>query len=369
MSCMRRVAVTLALVSALSMGAGCATRRPPSGPAAEPADTAATQDPGQRPQPIRPVAQAERPAPEPALAPPDAEGDPAQARVDGTGGQPDGAALPPAPASGPLTDGRSVFATLQAQMHTRHCSDDRVARRWIGHYARAPQRLSANLARVMPLLAHVVEAVDAAGLPGEFALLPIVESWYRPAARNGGTAGLWQFSSGTARAHGLRVDAGRDERLAPRAATRAAMSYLAALQARFGDWRLAVMAFNAGEYRLQRALSGTGEEPSPGAHRPAGLATITYEHLGKLLALACVVREPGRIGLVLPEGRFAPLPPDPPAARPPAGDRAGDYQVRRGDSLWLIARRHGLRLAQLLEWNGLRADAVLQPGQRLRVRP
>jgi membrane-bound lytic murein transglycosylase D len=176
--------------------------------------------------------------------------------------------------------------------------------RWEQTYARSPERLRHELERILPLMALVLDELDIHHLPGEFALLPIVESWSRPAAGSPGTAyGLWQFTSATARGHGLRIAPGVDQRLAPQAATRAAMRYLAGLQNRFGDWRLASMAFNAGEYRLARALSAArapDRRASAAEHWPPGLSMTTYEHLAKVQALACLIVRPERFGLELP---------------------------------------------------------------------
>ena len=345
----RRTGATAMLVLCVLLS-GCATRR------AAPEERAAGGDAATRPTEAV-VAAAERPrAKRPPIRPapsPPAAADPAAI-----------AAGPPEP----LRDGVAVFSALRAQLSGPSCPEDRVVQRWIAFYGRAPDRLADNLGRILPTLAFVVEEVRRAGLPGEYALLPIVESWYRPDARNGGTAGMWQFSAATARGHGLRVGGGVDERYSPRKATRAAIEHLAALQARFGDWRLAVMAYNAGEYRLQRVLAAGATEPSPAANQPAGLSATTYEHLAKLLALACLVDEPERIGLRLPTAAFAEFGVDP--ERTPAGQRsARRYQVKPGDSLWLIARRHGVSLANLLRWNALDSEAVLRPGQMLRVRP
>lgn len=348
----------------LALACGCAG--PQVRPAEAPAAPAADPAPAATPEiPAAPAATAPSPAAAPASSGSDAPRprsssaeQPASDRV----GDP----------SAPLADGRAVFATLRAQLASEGCSEDRVVARWLDRYARAPEPFARQLRRVLPLLAHVLERVRGAGLPGEFALLPIVESWYRADARHAGTAGLWQFSAPTARAYGLRVDAQRDQRLEPGPATDAALAHLADLLSRFGDWRLAVMAYNAGEYRLARAHAADPAPPSPGGHRPAGLPLGTYEHLAKLQALACLVLAPQRIGLLLPEDRFAPpgaqvLQAQAPAATP---NRTQDaYVVRAGDSLWTIARRHGLALSDLLRWNRLEASAVLQPGQRIRLTP
>ena len=289
---------------------------------------------------------------------------------------PDADAAPAAtPPEFPLRDGTALFALLRSQLADPSCrADDRVVARWLAFYARSPGRFAANLERVLPLMAYVLERVHAADLPGEFALLPIVESWYRPDAHHAGAAGLWQFSSGTAQSYGLRVGAGVDQRLSPSHATDAALAHLADLMQRFGDWRLAAMAYNAGAYRLARAHDADPAEPSPAGHRPAGLSMVTYEHLAKLHALACLVLEPERVQLELPGTAFQPLTRD--ALLAMAGtaraDRPADgrvHEVRQGESLWTIARRHGLALADLLRWNGLDADAVIRPGQRIRLSP
>ena len=203
----------------------------------------------------------------------------------------------------PLTGG-DVFARLVSHLADPPCVEDRVVQRWEKTYGRWAPRFRSNLEAILPLMAMVLDELEAHHLPTEFALLPIVESWYRPDAGSARTAyGMWQFTTSTGRHQGLRIIPGFDERLAPQAATRAAMRYLAELQNRFGDWRLANMAYNAGEYRIMRALARTPNarsRPSAASHLPAGLSMTTYEHLAKIQALACLIAEPARFGLELP---------------------------------------------------------------------
>jgi membrane-bound lytic murein transglycosylase D len=204
-----------------------------------------------------------------------------------------------------------LFERLRSRFADPPCIEDRVVQRWEKTYGRWPPRLRANLEAILPLLALVLDEVELHRLPSEFVLLPIVESWYRPDAGSARTAyGMWQFTTGTARHHGLRIVPGFDERLAPQASTRAAMRYLAQLHNRFGDWKLADMAFNAGEYRLQRVLARQGSAPwrvSAAAHLPAGLSMTTYEHVAKIQALACLIARPERFGLELPDTERVPL--------------------------------------------------------------
>jgi membrane-bound lytic murein transglycosylase D len=152
--------------------------------------------------------------------------------------------------------------------------------RWRSHYARAADHLADQDEIALAVFGYVLDEVREAGLPSEFALIPFVESRYRADARSrGGPAGLWQFTAGTARRHGMSVRGGVDERLSVVASTEAAVRYLARLHRMFGrDWRQAVMAYNAGEGALRASRR-------KGAARISG---ITRSYPLKLHAIACL---------------------------------------------------------------------------------
>jgi membrane-bound lytic murein transglycosylase D len=135
---------------------------------------------------------------------------------------------------------------------------------------------------------EVQRMVDEAGLPPEVAFLPTLESGYRSDVRGLGGSGLWQLCASTARRYGLVVTPRRDDRLNPQLATKAAIRYLQDLYERYGDWPLALAAYNAGEGRVDRAL-----RLSPGASfwdlaERGRLPPVTCAYVPKLLGLARV---------------------------------------------------------------------------------
>jgi membrane-bound lytic murein transglycosylase D len=202
----------------------------------------------------------------------------------------DPASLPPAT----TRNGREIFASFREGLAAPQCDAEATSPRWRKQFAHAPARLGNVEDDALPLFGYVVDELRAAGLPTEFALIPFVESGYRPGARNAsGPAGLWQFIATTARNHRVPMEKGYDGRLSPVDSTRAAVRYLKTLHGMFaGDWQLAVMAYNAGEYRILQALrrGGMNAQNARAAELP-GLSPITYAYVEKLHALACVLEQ------------------------------------------------------------------------------
>jgi membrane-bound lytic murein transglycosylase D len=174
-----------------------------------------------------------------------------------------------------------VYVRLRARLSDPHCDGSEAQQRWLRLYAPRSDRFARQLEPMLPLLDYVLGEIEARDLPGEFALIPIVESHYRPLARSPqGPAGMWQFTRDTAGAFGLEVGDEVDERLSVIRATDAALAMLGGLQEDHEDWVLAAAAYNAGPYRLRRLLE---RQPEPSAGRlPPGLARGTYEYVDKL---------------------------------------------------------------------------------------
>ena len=168
--------------------------------------------------------------------------------------------------------------------------------REIDRVARRPERL-VRRDLMLEYLPYVCGRVWDRGLPGEICLLPIVESRLDPLALSkGGAVGLWQFIPSTARRFGLKIDWWVDERRDVVLATEAALDYLEELHGIFGDWLLALAAYNWGEGSVGRSLLRAGPD--------AGFFDIrvpreTARYMDRLLAYSAIFADPERFGAEL----------------------------------------------------------------------
>ncbi len=210
----------------------------------------------------------------------------------------------PLPAEGDVLTSGEVLDRLRARLSTPTCIVGPNNTRWRHKYAGYPQHFADEIQATLPMMLVVLDELEQRKLPGEFALIPIVESWYRPDTHSfGGAAGMWQMLNETSRNNGATVINGYDGRLSTLDATDAALTYLDKLHTMFHDWRLTAMAYNSGEYRLIRTMPADElQQRSIGSmayRRPNGLSNTTYEYVSKMRALTCMLAQPERQSIPL----------------------------------------------------------------------
>ncbi len=163
--------------------------------------------------------------------------------------------------------------------------------------------LSAIMSNARPYLPYIEERIRYYGLPDELAFLPVIESEF--SARNvsrSGAAGLWQFMRNSIAGYGMKVDEWVDERRDFMKSTDGALRKLADNFASFGDWNLALAAYNCGDGAMRRAISKARQdgavEPDFWELRRRGLLKAeTSSYVPKFLAVSSILRYPGRNGL------------------------------------------------------------------------
>jgi membrane-bound lytic murein transglycosylase D len=208
----------------------------------------------------------------------------------------------PEPLEPPLIEGdrSNLWDRIRAQMAIPDMRGPRVER-WEQHYARRPDYVARMIERGSLYLFHVVEEVEKRGLPAELALLPFIESAFNPQALSRVRAsGMWQFMPATGRDFELRQNLFRDDRRAVMASTEAALDYLQRLHERFGDWHLALAAYNWGQGNVSRAIARNQRLRLPTDYESLRMPVETRDYVPKLQAVKNIVLDAPRLGLVLP---------------------------------------------------------------------
>ena len=291
--------------------------------------------------------------------------------------------------------------------------------------ARGRKILETGLRRAGRYRAMIERILEEEGLPKDLIYLAQAESAFQPTARSRMKAvGLWQFIASRAQQYGLRVNWWVDERRDPEKSTRAAARHLRDLYERFGDWYLAIAAYNSGPITIERAVARTGYADFWELLARNVLPRETRNYVPIILAVSVMAKNPERYGVsVEPEPPLAveavtvekptdlrlvaeaigsdvrtlrelnphllhnvtPRQPDF-ALYVPAGAaetlRAAlpempedqrvlwpRHAVRRGDTLSSIALRYRSSVAAIAEVNGISLRSLLRPGQVLLVPP
>jgi membrane-bound lytic murein transglycosylase D len=169
-------------------------------------------------------------------------------------------------------------------------------------YATRPDYISRMTERSSKYLYHIVEELERRNMPTELALLPYIESAFNPQAVSGAkAAGMWQFMPATGKYFSLKQSVFRDDRRDVLASTRAALDYLQKLYGMFGDWHLALAAYNWGEGSVGRAIAKNQREGLPTDYNSLNMPNETRNYVPKLMAVKNIVSNPPVFNANLPE--------------------------------------------------------------------
>jgi membrane-bound lytic murein transglycosylase D len=162
---------------------------------------------------------------------------------------------------------------------------------------------AAALERGGRYLPHIREVFASEGVPQDLAYLALVESAFKTGALSRAKAkGVWQFIPETGRRFGLTQDWWVDERSNPEKSTRAAARFLKELHDMFGDWNLAMAAYNWGPGRVSRALDRTGGEDYWSIRRTGYMPRETRNYVPMIHAAIVLAKAPEKYGFeITPE--------------------------------------------------------------------
>ena len=200
-----------------------------------------------------------------------------------------------------------VLLRIRSQLTLPQAEHARVDRE-IEWLQRNPDYVARVFGRAQRYLHHIANEVEARGMPGDLALLPVVESAFNPFAYSRAHAsGLWQFIPGTGDRYGMKRNYWQDQRRDVLESTRGALEFLDSLQKRFdGDWFLAIAAYNYGPGNVQRAINRNLALRRKTDFFSLSLPAETRAYVPKLVALAKIIRNPEAYGFYLPPVPDAP---------------------------------------------------------------
>ena len=183
-----------------------------------------------------------------------------------------------------------VYQGFQFKDH----NNNPLVQRYTRSFSKSPARIQRLADRSADYMYMIVNELNRRRMPTELALLPFVESAYRNNAfSHAGAAGMWQFIRSTGKIYGLKQTKSYDARLDSHQATQAALNYLQKLHRQFkGDWFLALAAYNAGEYRVQRAIDRNRRLGKRTDYWSLKLPRETRQYVPRLLAYKNIFRNP-----------------------------------------------------------------------------
>ena len=179
-----------------------------------------------------------------------------------------------------------------------YLTDERIERQIRWFIQKNPRGLKVAYARSGRYGDMIRRELALRGIPGELQWLPVIESAYHPLAYSwANAAGLWQFIPETGKRYGLSRNSWVDDRMDPFKASQAASAYLNDLYDLFGDWLLAIAAYNCGEARVLKAVNRYGTND----YWKLKLPKETLDYVPRFLAVVAIIKNPERYGFTLPE--------------------------------------------------------------------
>ena len=322
----------------------------------------------------------------------------------------------------PAPMAQNLWSRIRDGFAMRELDSKLVARheKW---YVDHPEYFARMTERARLYLYYITEEVERRGMPSEIALLPMIESAFNPGAYSTSRAsGIWQFIPSTGKKFGMQQNWWYDGRRDVISATNGALDYLQNLHNMFGDWELALAAYNCGEGAVLRAQAHNRRRGLPTDYAHLRLLKETRNYVPKLLAIKHIIADPAKFGLALQDipnkpyfaaiattqhidvklaAQLAGISEDEFAALNPAHNRPvilqdnndfillpidkietfranletydkplvswQSYKPKKGERLDKLAPRFGLSLANLKSVNGLSQRGNISTGQTLLV--
>jgi len=215
------------------------------------------------------------------------------------------------------SDASDIWARLRKGFAMKPLDSPQVERE-IKWFVNNPEYMQRMMDRAKLYLYYIADEVEKRGMPMEIALLPAIESAYKPHAYSRARAvGLWQFMPGTGRLYGLKANWWYDGRRDVQASTQAALDYLEKLYNDFdGDWHLTLAAYNAGEGKIARMMKYNERKGKSTDYQYLKLKRETQHYVPKLMAMVSIVADPAKYGVQL-----ASIPDEPYFARVETGSQ------------------------------------------------
>ncbi|ALA24884.1 spore coat assembly SafA domain protein [Piscirickettsia salmonis] len=208
-------------------------------------------------------------------------------------------------AAGPITEDPDVELWQRIRQHfsLNHYNNIPRVQYYIHWYLKHAKDFNTSIERATPFLYYIVEQVEERHMPMEIALLPLVESGFRPSvSSSAGASGLWQLMPITASRFGVKQNWWYDGRFDIGKSTRSALNYLLYLHNFFdGNWLLALAAYNSGEGTVQQAITKNMRAHKPTAYWNLALPRETRDYVPKLLAAAAIIANPETYHINIPQ--------------------------------------------------------------------